>query len=99
MMNDRFAADIFDDGGIAACIFQRQMDIGFVAVGRHLDDLDLVKHIERLLHRRRVVQGVLCPQAGLQARPVAVARAEVGLLQIKHGTGRYTARQHPTPWC
>ena len=83
-MNDRSAADIFDDGGIAACIFQRQMDIGFVAVGRHLDDLDLVKHIERLLHGRRVVQGVLRPQAGLQARLVAVARAEVGLLQIKH---------------
>ena len=55
-----------------------------MAVRRHLDDLDLVEHIERLLHGRRVVQGILRPQAGLQARFVAVARAEIGLLQIQH---------------
>ena len=65
-------------------VFQRQMDVGLVPVGRHLDDLDLVEQGERLLHRRRVVQGVLGPEAGLQAGLVAVARAEVALLQIKH---------------
>ena len=55
MVHDRPAVDVFDDRRIAACVLEREMDVGLVPVRLDRDRLDFHEDLQRFGDACRVV--------------------------------------------
>ena len=71
-MNDELAVEIFENCRVARGVLKRDMDGPGLFLAMHLDldldDLDRRKFCQRFLDRRGIVESVLRPERGLDAR-------------------------------